>query len=139
MRGELFINGKDAWLQWGISMDNTALSALMTPAPCKDYIENESRLENGKRILTTNIKADSRELTLQIHLTARNEDEFFSRYLSFCNELAGGVLDIRTRYQPDVVYHTVYNSCSQFGQFMRGIATFSLKLTEPNPANREQQ
>ena len=29
---ELFINGKDAYTTWGISMDDTALSALMTPA-----------------------------------------------------------------------------------------------------------
>ena len=36
---ELFINGKDAYTTWGISMDDTALSALMTPAPNKEFIE----------------------------------------------------------------------------------------------------
>lgn len=45
---ELFINGKDAYTTWGISMDDTALSALMTPAPNKEFIENKSRMEHGK-------------------------------------------------------------------------------------------
>lgn len=48
MKEELFINGKDAYVEWGISMDNTSLSALMTPAPNKAFIESESRLEHGK-------------------------------------------------------------------------------------------
>ena len=42
MKEELFINGKDAYVEWGISMDNTSLSALMTPAPNKAFIESES-------------------------------------------------------------------------------------------------
>ena len=32
----------------------------------KDYIENESRLEHGKRVITDNAKVDSREITLQL-------------------------------------------------------------------------
>ena len=51
MIGELFINGKDAYTTWGISMDDTSLSALMTPAPNKDLVENKSRLEHGKRVM----------------------------------------------------------------------------------------
>lgn len=136
MKGELYINGKDAWTTWGISMDDTSLSSLMTPAPNKALIESKSRLEDGKRVTTDNLKKDERDLTLQINLTARNEDEFFSRYISFCEELGKGWLEIRTKYQPTIVYRTVYLSCSQFSQFMRGIAKFSLKLNEPNPNNR---
>ena len=56
MIGELFINGKDAYTTWGISMDDTSLSALMTPAPNKDLVENKSRLEHGKRVITDNPK-----------------------------------------------------------------------------------
>lgn len=137
MTGELFINNKDAYTTWGISMDNTSLSTLMTPPPLKEFIENSSRFEHGKRVITSNAKKDERNLTLQINLTAHNEQEFFSRYLSFCNELATGVLNIRTKYQPTVVYKTIYLSCSQFSQFMRGIGKFSLKLCEPNPSDRD--
>lgn len=136
MKGELFINGKDAYTTWGISMDNTSLSALMAPAPNKELLENKSRLEHGKRVITDNIKVDERDLTLQINLTAKTEEEFFTRYLNFCDELAKGVLEIRTKYQPTILYKTVYVSCSQFSQFMRGIGKFVLKLNEPNPKDR---
>lgn len=136
MTGELFINGKDAYTTWGISMDGTSLSALMTPAPNKELIENKSRLEHGKRVVAHNLKKDERSLTLQINLTAPDVDIFFSRYNGFCEELATGVLEIRTKYQPEVVYKTNYQSCSQFSQFMQGIGKFSLKLNEPNPNDR---
>lgn len=139
MTGELFINGKDAYTTWGISMEGTSLSALMTPAPMKAFVESSSRLEHGKRVITSNPKVDERNITLEIHLTAKNEDDFFSKYINFCNELATGVLNIRTKYQPNTIYRTIYLSCSQFSQFMRGIAKFSLKLCEPNPAKRDTQ
>lgn len=134
--GELYINNKDAYLTWGISMDNTSLSALMTPIPNKELIENRSRLEHGKRIISFNPKLDERNITLTINLTAKTEEEFFLRYNKFCEELATGILNIKTKYQPDIVYHTIYLSCSQFSQFMRGIGKFSLKLNEPNPSTR---
>lgn len=138
MKGELYINGKDAYQTWGISMDDTSLSELMTPPANKAFIENESRLQHGKRVVTANPKLDQRNLTLQINLTATTETQFFARYSGFCRELATGVLHIKTKYQPGVVYKTIYLSCSQFSQFMRGIGKFSLKLCEPNPADRTE-
>lgn len=138
MKDELYINGKDAYVAWGISMDNTSLSELMTPPANKAFIENESRLQHGKRVVAANPKLDQRNLTLQINLTAATESQFFARYNEFCKELATGVLHIKTRYQPGVVYKTIYLSCSQFSQFMRGIGKFSLKLNEPNPDDRAE-
>ena len=135
-KGELFINNKDSYDNWGISMDTSSLSALMTPAPNKEFIENKSRLEHGKRVIAASPKVDERNLTLTINLTAKDENEFFEKYDSFCPELATGVLNIRSKYQPDIVYRTIYLSCNQFTQFMRGIAHFSLKIVEPNPMDR---
>ena len=54
MKDELYINGKDAYITWGISMDSTSLSFLMTPSANKAYLENESRLDHGKRVTVTN-------------------------------------------------------------------------------------
>ena len=138
MKGELFINGEDAYLQWGISMDDTSLSELMTPPANKAFIENESRLQHGKQVVVANPKLDQRSLTLQINLTASSEEQFFARYSSFCKVLATGALHLKTKYQPGVVYKTIYLSCGQFSQFMRGIGKFSLKLNEPNPNDRTE-
>ena len=117
-------------------MDTSSLSALMTPAPMKEFIENKSRLEHGKRVITSDPKIDERNISLTFNLTAKSEEQFFSRYNSFCEELATGVLYLRSKYQPNVVYKTIYLSCNQFTQFMRGIAKFSLRLVEPNPTDR---
>lgn len=136
LKGQLKINGKDAYLTWGVTMDDTSLSALMTPPSVKAYIENNDRTEHGKRVIIDNVRVDSRDITLQLNLTARSEEEFFSRYSSFCDELSKGILDIETSYQKDIVYHCIYQSCSQFSQFMRGIGKFTLKITEFNPKNR---
>lgn len=138
MKDELFINGKDAYLTWGISMDDTSLSELMTPPSNKAFIENESRLQHGKRVVPVDPKWDQRNLTLQINLTAATETQFLARYDGVCKELATGVLHIKTKYQPGVVYKTIYLSCGQFSQFMRGIGKFSLKLNEPNPNDRTE-
>ena len=64
MTGELYINGKDAWVTWGVNMGDGFLDALDAPLQMKDYIEDESRLEHGKRMITANAKVDSREITL---------------------------------------------------------------------------
>ena len=137
LKGQLMINGKDAYEVWGISMDDTSLSALMTPPSIKPYITNDDRIKNGKEYLTAPVYIDSRDLTLQLNLTAKDEEQFFARYSSFCNVLAKGVLDIETSFQAGVVYHCLYQSCSQFSQFMRGIGKFVLKVTEMNPNNRK--
>lgn len=137
--GELFINGDDAYIEWGMSMDTTSLSTLMTPAPNKDLVENKSRLQDGKRVITSNPKKDERTIALSIQFSAANETEFFARYVSFCEVLDAGILNIRTKYQPNVEYKMIYLSCQQFTQFMRGIANFVLRLCEPNPADRNFQ
>lgn len=140
-QGQLTINGKDAYTEWGLSMDSSALSALMTPAPIKSLIENDSRLEHGKKMITTNggtgcVRLASRDITLIFNITAKSDAEFLSRYSSFCEELACGTLDIGTSFQPGVVYRCVYQSCQQFSEFVLGIGKFTLRLTEPDPTDR---
>jgi len=139
MTGELKINGKDAFDTWGVSFEDGALAALMTPPAVKSYVTNTSRLEDGKRVVVYNPRYDSRDITLEMHLVAKDKADFLSKYGNFCDDvLKKGYLYIETVYQPDVVYHCVYNSCTQYSQLINGLAKFSLKLTEPNPANRTE-
>lgn len=137
MTGELFINGQDAWATWGIMMDDASLSALMTPPANKDFPKNSSRLENGSRYITSNAKVKEREVTLSLQFHANTMQQFLSHYNAFCeNVLATGKIRISTMYQSGVTYYFIYNSCTQYRQFMFKIAKFSLRLTEYNPANR---
>lgn len=135
--GQLYINGQDAHDTWGISMDTASLSALMTPPGMKSNIVTSSRLQHGQKVSTANPRMAARQLTLTIQLTATTEAEFFTKYESFCQELATGFLEIGTSFQPNTLYRMEYNSCNQFTQFQRGIAKFTLKLTENDPSDRE--
>ena len=48
--GELTINGKDAYTTWGLSLEETGLSKLMTPAPHKEPVQNKNMAMNGTKI-----------------------------------------------------------------------------------------
>lgn len=79
MTGELFINEKDAWEIWGVNMGEGFIDAIDSPLPMKNYIEDESRLEHGKRIDTSNAKVDSRDITLGFTITGNSEDDYRSK------------------------------------------------------------
>lgn len=137
---QLYINGKDAYLTWGIIMDDTALSSLMTPAPCKEFISNKYRNKDGKHVIKHNPRLDERDITLGFNMLAKTKEEFLANYAKFCDEvLATGEVTLHTSFQPNVWYRCIYNSCSQFSQFMREMAKFSLKLNEPDPSNRGEK
>jgi hypothetical protein len=136
MKGDLYINGQDAYETWGVSLSDTGLAALMTYPPMKDYIESKSRLSHGKKIVNADPKVDERSVTLICNITAANQTEYLKRYTAFGEELAKGEIQIVTRFQPNVTYKMYYVSCSQFTQLIDGIANISLKLDEPNPMDR---
>lgn len=137
LKGQLYINGMDAYTTWGIFLEETALSALMTPAPNKEFISNKYRSKDGKTVIKHNPRLDEREITITFNMTAKDADTFMANYAKFCEEvLAKGELVIRTRFQPNVWYRFIYLSCTQFSQFIQEMAKFSLKLNEPDPSDR---
>ncbi len=137
LEGQLNINGYDAYQTWGIFMNDTALSALMTPAPCKEFISNKYRTKDGKHVLKHNPRLDERDITIGFNMVAKDEETFLANYAKFCEDvLSTGELVIRTKFQPDIWYRCIYISCTQFSQFIREMAKFSLKLNEPDPSNR---
>lgn len=119
-----------------MSLASKGLSALMTPAPQKDIIKNKSRLEHGARINNHNPRVDERDVTVEFHISADNEADFFDKYARLCAVLEQGNLIINTSYQAGVYYKMQYVSCSQFAEYLFGIAKFTLRLTEPNPKDR---
>lgn len=139
-QGQLFINGTgdshDAFIQYGVSLSDTAIANLMSPPAMKEDIINESRLEHGRRHTSTGNKMQERELSLPIHLIASSQADYLTKYAAFLNVLKGVELTIRTSFQSGVVYHLRYVSCTQFTQYLNGIAKLMLRVVEPNPSNR---
>lgn len=63
LKGQLYINDTDAY-EMGISMDSSALSALMTPPSKKEWVTNAVREEVGEEYLKSEVpKADKRQCT----------------------------------------------------------------------------
>lgn len=134
--GQLYINGQDAYTTWGVSLSDTAIANLMAPVPMKEDIVNESRLEHGRRHMTSENKVQERELNLPVHIVANNKADYLDKLYTFRMMLEGVAMDIITAHEPSVVYHCRYVSCTQFSQFLNGIAKLMLRLVEPNPNDR---
>lgn len=130
----LTINGKDAKTVFGVTLDESSLGQLMAPPPMKERVSSSSRIEHGARVVTdAPAYVDSRDITLQLNISAKTQSDFLSKYALFCNELKEKEIVIKTITG---TYHCIYLSCSQFSQFMRGIGKFTLRLREYNPTNR---
>lgn len=138
MKGELIINGKDAWTQWGVNMGEGFIDTLDAPLPMKEYIENESRLEDGKRVLTSNVKKDSREITLSFTITGTSENDYRTKKKAFEAELYKGSLTVSVPKVSADVYHLIYTGKNiSYGLSIdRCFGRLSAKFEEPNPSER---
>lgn len=139
MTGELYINEKDAWTTWGVNMGEGFLDAIDAPLPMKEYVEDESRLEDGIRIDTGNPKVDSRDITLGFTIMGSSETDYRSKKAAFQAELQKGMFTIRIPALGTQKYKMVYTGKSiSYGlSKRRDFGHFTMKCTEPNPADRE--
>ena len=130
----------DMFVNYGISLEETSVSKLMTPAPNKEVVENKSDLEHGKRVDrdTDDVRKDERNVNLIMLISARNETEFLENYGRFCTDfLDKGFFDIKTAYVPNTVYRMTYLDCTQFSEYGMGVGKFTLSLNEPDPTDRD--
>lgn len=140
MTGDLIINGKDAFSTWGVRMGDGFLDAIDGFNQMKDYIENESRLEHGKRIITDNARVDSREITLQFTIEGSSESDYRSKKKAFQTELEKGAVSIKIPALGSEVYKLVYlgKSISYGLSLDRCFGKVSSKFEEPNPTERSE-
>lgn len=140
MNEDLIINGKDAWTTWGVRMGEDFLNVIDSFNEMKDYIENESRLEHGKRVITENTKVASREVTLQFTIEGCSESDYRTKKKSFQKELEKGSVNIKVPALGTDVYKLVYlgKSISYGLSRDRCFGKVSSKFCEPNPVDRSE-
>ena len=138
MTGELYINEKDAYTTWGVNMGEGFLDAIDAPLPMKEYVEDESRLEDGIRIDTGNPKVDSREITLGFTIAGTSESDYRAKKKAFLSELQQGAFTVEVPALGPEVYRLVYTGKSvSYGLSLgRTFGHFSMKATEPDPTDR---
>lgn len=137
MKGDLYINGKDAFDTWGVNMGDGFLDALSAPLSMKENIQNESRTEHGKRVVVVP-KIASREITLGFTIMGTSESDYKAKKQSFFDELYNGELTINVPQNGDEVYHLVYlGKSTSFAQNKaRTFCKMAMKFDEPNPMER---
>ena len=128
----------DAYEQYGLSLEDGALSKLIAPAPNKNPVSNTNALTSGVAYLGGSVGVkNERTLSLDAHICAGTKAEFWSKYAAFCNEILDHARGdhIRLKHADDHnrVHHLVYQSCEPFSQFRMEMAKFTLVVKEPHP------
>lgn len=138
MTGELFINGKDAWLEWGVNMGHSFLDTIDSFPTMKEYVENESRLEHGKRVLLSNPRVASREITLHFTIKGKDEADYRAKRKSFEAELISGIVAVNVPALGAEIYKLIYYGKSvTYGlSKTRAFSELAVKFEEPNPMDR---
>lgn len=136
MLGDLFINNQDAWGTWMVAMGESFIENLLLPAGNKDFIENESRLENGKRVITTNPKVASRDVTLTFNVHGDTTSEYFTNYKAFVAVLQAGKVTVRVP-AIGMTFTLVYKKSTSFAlDRSRMNSRMAVKFEEPDPTDR---
>ncbi len=140
MTGDLLINGKDAFDTWGVRMGEGFLDAIDGFNEMKDYIENESRMEHGKRMITDNARIASREIALQFTIEGSSESDYRAKKKAFQSEMEKGAVIIKVPTLGNEVYRLVYlgKSLSYGMNLDRCFGKVSSKFCEPNPTDRSE-
>ncbi len=137
MKGDLIINGKDAFDTWGVNMGDGFLNNLLTPSPVKDYIENKSRLEDGKRVILNNKKDDERDFNLIFTIRGSSQSDYILKFKAFMSEMSSGLVSINVPIIGNEVYYVYYkNSISFAFSIDHTFSKIAMKVCEPNPADR---
>lgn len=140
MTRDLFINGKDAWVTWGVRMGDGFLDALDGFCEMKEFVADESRLEHGKRV-TVVPKVKSREVTLQFTMQGTSEADYRIKKNSFQDELENGIVEINVPVLGDTVYYNLlFKRGIAYGlSLRRDFGKISCKFEEPNPKDRQKR
>lgn len=138
MKNELIINNKDAYATWGVRMGDNFLDVLGASSPMKEFIENKSRLEHGKRVIINDPKIDEREITLSFTIEGSSQSDYQSKKKAFFDELYKGKVDIQVPANSNEIYHLIYlgKSITYAQSLDRTFGKISSKFSEPNPSIR---
>lgn len=135
---DLLINGRDAYAVWGVRMGDNFLDAIGASSPMKNFIENKSRLEHGKKVIVDNPKLDEREITLSFTIEGNSQYDYQAKKKDFFDELYKAIITVQVPANSSDVYHLIYlgKSVTYAQSLDRTLGKVSAKFCEPNPASR---
>lgn len=135
MKGDLYINGTDAW-DHGIEMGRGFVDALGASLSFKEDIANDSALEHGRRLVLSRF-VEARELTLIFNIHGADEESFLANDRWLLSVFYARELTVQVRGDENV-YRLVYTGRStSYAHRPSGLFCIrAAKFLEPNPGDR---
>lgn len=124
----------DCYKQWGVSLEKGALDALMTFRPNKEPVTNKNVTAQGAVYVAGGGLVDDRTVSVPFHIVAEDKADFLMKRAGFYEAIKGtptkNLLVFKIANPVDVIYSMYYISCSQYTQFLDGMAKFVLTMYE---------
>lgn len=128
----------DAWERYGLSVGAGGRGELMAYAPMKQPTGSNVATRHGVAYWEESIgRYNERMLSLNVHFSAPDEQEFMRRYDLFWEEvLKYGYLQVRHQ-KCNQYFHFRYEDCKNFREFRMHLAKYTLTVSEPHPDIRD--
>lgn len=125
----------------GVSLEKGSYAALLTPAPLKDFVENNDPTKDGTEVLTQKkdgtplARIAERDVTLTFLIVGDSQSDFMAKYAQFVGILQSGNISL---YIADLgrTFSLIYRSSTQYDNYRLKACKLAVKFREPNPANR---
>ena len=139
MKEQLYINNILA-SSYGIRMGDGFLDKLLSPCELKEFVTNESRLENGTRYITSPAKIKARSLSLSFNIHGDSEAEYKNNKAWLFNIFYSGRLELSVRNESNDIFRLVYTGKSvTYGEDMTHLnGKVTAGFDEPDPTDRSQ-
>lgn len=134
MIGDLYINDKDAWLTWGVFLEDNSESKLLLPANPKAYASNNLRNQAGKQVFVSNPQPDERDVLLVFCISAKSKADYLTKYNAFLAEIYNGWINFKVT-SLKTTYRFTVSSFQDLSYFDR-LGKLSVRFNEPNPKDR---
>lgn len=123
--------------EYGVVLLKGWRETFLMPLSNKDYVTNESRLENGYRVNADNIRKKSREISLQFYLEGSTDDEYIEKLEAFINVVSNGEISMRIPALKNRAYKLVYTEMKQYGMYGGKKGKFVINFIEANPVTND--
>ena len=140
MKNELFINGEDASIMYGVTLIDTSVDELLKPASMKDFVTNESRIDNGKRMVYDMPRLASRELTISFGILGADPFDFQTKKANFVALLQNEEIELYVPALGEEYYHLRFTKPATYAQSRTHThCKMACKFIEANPADRTKR
>ena len=133
MKGTAYINGNDIWETYRANLLKGTYTALQQGLQTKEFVKNTSRLEDGDRVLVSDMKVSSREVSISFLVEGTDKDEMEQNSDALLKEISTGIVEFKVK-KMGRSYFFLLKEISQITTYRKNpYKEIKVKFYEPNP------